>query len=196
MIVDIKPQERQKLIEELDLTNRLKLLSEFVSRDVHVLEIEKNIHMKTQKKFEKGMKDAVLREKLKTIEQELGGDNVTEEDKEIDELRTRLKKAKMSSEADEKAMKELDRLARMSQYNPESSYIRTYLEWFADLPWNIEDKSDVDIKRAQKVLDEDHYGLKKVKERIIEYLAVLKLKKQNGEVVMDKKSGKEVHKIK
>jgi len=196
MIVDIKPQERQKLIEELDLTNRLKLLSEFVSREVHVLEIEKNIHMKTQKKFEKGMKDAVLREKLKTIEQELGGDNVTEEDKEIDELRTRLKKAKMSSEADEKAMKELDRLARMSQYNPESSYIRTYLEWFADLPWNIEDKSDVDIKRAQMVLDEDHYGLKKVKERIIEYLAVLKLKKQNGEVVMDKKSGKEVHKIK
>src|SRR3989344_3563721 len=196
MIVDVKPNERQLLVEELDLTNRLKLLSEYVSREVHVLELEKNIHMKTQKKFEKGMKDAVLREKLKTIEQELGGEVATEEDREIEDLRRKLKKAKMSDVAEEKAMKELERLARMSQYNPESSYIRTYLEWLADLPWNIEDKSEVDIKRAEDVLNKDHYGLKKVKERIIEHLAVLKLKKQNGYKEDHKKGSKEPRKIK
>lgn len=197
MIVDVKPFERQMLVEELNLTNRLKMLSEFISREVHVLELERNIHVKTQKKFEKGMKDAVLREKLKTIEQELGNDPGHEDDKEIDELTAKLKKAKLPQEAMDKATKEIGRLKKMSPYNPESSYIRSYIEWILELPWNIEDKDEVDVKKAERVLNEDHYGLKKVKERVIEYLAVLKLKKQNGiEEKGAKKDQKMIRKIK
>lgn len=196
MIVDVKPVERQMLVEELDLTKRLKLLSEFVSREVHVLELEKNIHMKTQKKFEKGMKDAVLREKLKTIEQELGGEGGHEDDKEIEELIAKIKKAKLPQEAMDKAMKEIGRFKKMSQYNPESSYIRTYLDWLADLPWNIEDKDEVDIKKAERVLNEDHYGLKKVKERVLEYLAVLKLKRQIASKEKPSKGQKMSQKVK
>ncbi|OGK40069.1 endopeptidase La [Candidatus Roizmanbacteria bacterium RIFCSPHIGHO2_12_FULL_44_10] len=175
MILDLKTPDRQELLEETDLLKRLKIEADMVSKEVKILEIEKNIHLKTQKKFEKGMKDAVLREKLKTIEQELGSDG--SEDREITELKRKIKKVNMSKEAEEKAMKELKRLAQMSQYNPEASYIRTYLEVLVDLPWSEVSKGEVDIKKAQKILDKDHYGLKKAKERIIEYLAVMKLKK-------------------
>lgn len=175
MILDIKTHERQMLLEELHLISRLKKEAELIANEVKVLELERNISMKTQQKFEKGMKDAVLREKLKTIEKELGDE--VKEDKEIRELRTRIKSAKMSKEAEEKAMKELKRLAQMSQYNPESSYVRTYLEWLTELPWQITTPSDVDIKKAESILNEDHFGLKKIKERILEYLAVMKLKK-------------------
>lgn len=174
MILDLKARERQMLLEELSLLGRLKRESEFINNEVNVLEIEKNISMKTQKKFEKGMKDAVLREKLKTIEEELGGDS--REERDIKELRDKIKKARMPKEAEEKATKELNRLAQMSQYNPESSYIRTYLEWLVDIPWTIENGDDVNIKKAEKVLNEDHFGLKKVKTRILEYLAVMKLR--------------------
>lgn len=177
MILDIKTPVRQQLLEENDLRARLQKEAELITNEVKVLEIEHSISVKTQKKFEKGMKDAVLREKLKTIEQELGEE--TQENRDINELRTKLKKAKMNAEAEEKAFKELDRLAQMSPYNPEASYIRTYLEVMADLPWSEETKGDVDIKKAEKVLNADHYGLKKVKERILEYLAVMKLKELN-----------------
>lgn len=184
MILDLKTPDRQELLEETDLLKRLKIEADMVSKEVKILEIEKNIHLKTQKKFEKGMKDAVLREKLKTIEQELGSDG--SEDREITELKRKIKKVNMSKEAEEKAMKELKRLAQMSQYNPEASYIRTYLEVLVDLPWSEVSKGDVDIKKAQKILDKDHYGLKKAKERIIEYLAVMKLKKLSEEDVTRK----------
>lgn len=174
MILDVKTPVRQKLLEEDDLLVKLQKEAELITNEVKVLEIERSISVKTQKKFEKGMKDAVLREKLKTIEQELGDE--TPENRDINELRAKLKKAKMNKEAEEKAFKELDRLAQMSPYNPEASYIRTYLEVMADLPWSESTKGDVDIKKAEKVLNADHYGLKKVKERILEYLAVMKLK--------------------
>jgi ATP-dependent Lon protease len=174
MILDIKPHERQGLLEELNLSLRLKKESEYITNEVRVLELERNISVKTQQKFEKGMKDAVLREKLKTIEQELGGDS--KEDKDIKELRTKILKAQMPKAAEEKALKELKRLAQMSQYNPEVSYIRTYLEWLIDLPWSVQADNNVDIKMAESILDEDHFGLKKIKERILEYLAVMKLK--------------------
>ncbi len=177
MILDVKTPIRQQLLEEDDLLKRLQKEAELITNEVKVLEIEHSISVKTQKKFEKGMKDAVLREKLKTIEQELGDE--TPENRDINELREKLKKAKMNPEAEEKAFKELDRLAQMSPYNPEASYIRTYLEVMADLPWSEETKGDVDIKKAEKVLNADHYGLKKVKERILEYLAVMKLKEMN-----------------
>lgn len=184
-ILDLKTREKQDLLEDMDVISRLKKEAEYISREVKVLELEHNIRVKTQKKFEKGMKDAVLREKLKTIEKELGGDS--KEDKDIKELRLKIKKAKMPKEAEEKALKELERFAQMSQYNPETSYIRTYLEWLTEIPWSVESPSNVDIKRAEKILNEDHYGLKKVKERIVEYLAVMKLKnkKQKGKKKAD-----------
>ena len=183
MVLDLTPHERQKLLEEVDVVKRLQKEAELVTKEVQILEIEKNIHVKTQKKFEKGMKDAVLREKLKTIEQELGGEG--DQDKDMDELRAKIKKAKMPKDAEEKALKELKRLSQMNQFNPESSYIRTYLEVLTDLPWSVMSQDRFDIKKAKKILDDDHYGLKKAKERILEYLAVMKLKKDQ-----EKKSGK------
>lgn len=177
MILDIKTHERQILVEELDLVARLKKEAEFIANEVKVLELERNISMKTQQKFDKGMKDAVLREKLKTIEKELGDE--TKEDKEIRELREKIKSARMPKEAEDKALKELKRLSQMSQYNPETSYVRTYLEWLTELPWQTASPADVDIKNAERILNEDHFGLKKIKERILEYLAVMKLKKLN-----------------
>lgn len=174
MILDLKPDERQELLEEIDLLNRLKKESDLVTKEVKVLEIEKNIHLKTQKKFEKGMKETVLREKLKTIEKELGGEN--SEDKEIAEFEEKIKKLKLPEGAKEKAMTELNRLAKMSPYNPEASYVRTYLEVLTDLPWGKKSHTKIDIKKAEKILDADHYGLEKAKARILEYLAVMKLR--------------------
>lgn len=179
MILEIKNQERQSLLEELNVLERLKKEAEFITKEVKILEIERSISAKTQEKFEKGMKDAVLREKLKTIEKELGEEG--KEDKEIRELREKIKKAGMPKAAEEKALKELKRLSQMSQFNPEASYIRTYLDWLVELPWSIETPNNVDIKKAEEILNEDHFGLKKVKERILEYLAVMKLKKKNEE---------------
>ena len=178
-ILDVRTDVRQMLLEELDLKKRLEKEAELISNEVKVLELERSISAKTQEKFEKGMKDAVLREKLRTIEKELGEE--TKEDKEIRELREQIKKARLPREGEKKALKELKRLSQMSQYNPESSYIRTYLEWLVELPWQIESPTDVDIKKAEKILNEDHYGLKKIKERILEYLAVMKLKQIKAE---------------
>jgi len=117
-------------------------------------------------------KEMVLREQLKTIQKELG---IDDEQGEVEEFRRKIKIAKMPSETEEKIMKELNRFAKLSQYNPEASYLRTYLEWIADLPWNKKSKEEVDLKKAEKILNADHYGLSTVKERIIEYLAVNKL---------------------
>jgi ATP-dependent Lon protease len=175
MILDLDLKTRQDLVEENDLLKRLKKEADLVSKEVQVLEIEKNIHNKTQEKFEKGMKDAVLREKLKTIEQELGGQG---QDQDIEELRLKIQKAKMPKLAHEKAIKELNRLASMNSMNPEASYIRTYLEVLVDLPWSSKSVDHFNIAKAQEILDQDHYGLEKAKERILEYLAVMKLKEE------------------
>ncbi|KXK09023.1 MAG: Lon protease [Microgenomates bacterium OLB22] len=190
MVLDLKVEERQILIEELDTKRRLQLEAEYVTKELKVLELERKIHNKTQKKFEKGMKDAVLREKLKTIEQELGGmPDGLGEDKDMDELKKKILRAKMPPEAHEKAIKELARLAKMAPFNPEVSYVRTYLELMVELPWNKMSKGVLDINKAQKVLDADHYGLKKVKERILEFLAVMKLKEMQAK---SKKNSKDV----
>ena len=178
MVLDISAEERQELLEEISLLKRLKREAELVTKEVQILEIEKNIHVKTQKKFEKGMKDAVLREKLKTIEQELGGEE--DDGKDLNELRSKIKKAKMPKEAEEKALKELKRLSQMNQFNPEFSYVRTYLDVLVDLPWDVRSNHTFNIKHAERILDDEHYGLKKAKERILEYLAVMKLKEEDN----------------
>ncbi len=177
MVLDIKNKEQQDLLEEEDLKKRLQKQVEYINRELKILEIEQNISNKTQKKFEKNMKETFLREKMKTIEEELG---TKSDDRDIYEYREKIKKAKMPKDVEEKAIKELKRLAQMSQFNPESSYVRNYLDWLVDIPWAIEEKTlNVDIKKAENILDEDHYGLAKVKERILEFLAVMELKKRD-----------------
>lgn len=191
MILDIKSNERQKLLEETDLKTRLQNEVEYINKEIKVLELEHNISNKTQKKFEKNMRETFLREKMKTIEEELGdkGDNV-----EVNEYRKKIKDAIMPIEVQKKAIKELKRLSQMSQYNPEASYIRSYLDWLVEVPWDKSSEQNIDIKIAEKILDEDHFGLKKVKERIIEFLAVMKLKSiqdENSKKMKQKKP--EVH---
>ncbi len=174
VVLDLKPQERQMLLEEEGSKGKLKKEIDFVNREIKVLEIEYSLSSKTQKKFDQGMKESILREKMKTIEEELGEKG---EDKDTAEYREKIKKAKMPKEVEEKAEKELKRLKQMSQFNPEASYVRTYLDWLADLPWSVISANNVEIKQAEKILNEDHYGLKKIKERILEYLAVIEMRK-------------------
>jgi len=171
-VLELKPGERQALLEELDVKKRLEKVVELLSREIKVLELEKKIASKTQERFEKGAREVMLRERLKTIEKELGEND---EDGETKELMDKLRKAKMPAEIEEKAKKEITKLAQMNQFNPEAGYIRNYLDWLLDLPWSVESKNTVNIKQAEKILDEDHFGLEKVKERIVEYLAVHKL---------------------
>ena len=121
---------------------------------------------------------------MKTIEEELGGKG---EDRDIGEYRDKIKKARMPKSVEEKAIKELKRLSQMSQFNPEASYIRTYLDWLVEIPWSVASPNEIDIKQAEKVLNEDHFGLKKIKERILEYLAVIELRKRNEQKEANKK---------
>src|SRR5579862_3770839 len=170
--LDLKPHERQELLEMSNVKERLQKLSELLSKEIKILELERRIASKTQERFEKGAREAMLRERLRTIEEELGD---KEENSEVRVLLSKIKDAKMSSEVEEKAKKELNKLQNMNQFNPEAGYIRNYLDLMVALPWGKESKDSADIGFAEKILDEDHYGLKKAKERIVEYLAVHKL---------------------
>ena len=170
-VLDIKPSERQELLEINDVRKRLEKITNLLTEELKVLELEKRIASKTQERFEKGAREAILRERLKTIEKELGDEDETG----TQELLEKIKKAKMPEDIEEKARKEAKKLAQMAQFNPEAGYIRNYLEWLVSLPWAVKSQNNLDIKTAEKILDQDHYGLKKAKERIVEYLAVHKL---------------------
>jgi ATP-dependent Lon protease len=171
-VLDLKPIDKQVLLEETDVRKRLEKVTDLLAKEIKVLEIERRIASKTQERFEKGAREVMLRERLKTIEKELGE---SDEDSEVRDLLTKLKAAKMPEEIEEKTKKEIKKLSQMNQFNPEAGYIRNYLDWLLSLPWAVESKSNVNVKMAEKILDEDHYGLEKVKERIVEYLAVHKL---------------------
>ncbi|MBI2195617.1 MAG: endopeptidase La [Candidatus Levybacteria bacterium] len=171
-VLDIKPVGKQELLEIANVKERLEKITEILTKELKVLDLERKIASKTQERFEKGAREVMLRERLKTIEKELGeGD----EGGEIKELMDKIKKAKMPEDVEAKAKKEVSKLAQMNQFNPEAGYIRNYVDWLIGLPWSVESKNNVDVKNAEQVLDDDHYGLKKVKERIVEYLAVHKL---------------------
>ncbi len=170
--IDLKPQERQEILEMTDVKARLQKLTELLGKEIKILELERRIASKTQERFEKGAREAMLRERLRTIEEELGD---KEENSEMRVLLNKIKDAKMPEEVEEKAKKELNKLQNMNQFNPEAGYIRNYLDLMVALPWSEESKDSANIKSAEKILDEDHYGLQKAKERIVEYLAVHKL---------------------
>lgn len=180
-ILDVKPVDKQMLLEISLVNERLERVAQLLSRELKILELEKTIASKTQAKFDKGMREAILRERRRTIDKELGALGVEEEDdKEIKELRQKIEKAKMPDDVNKKALEELDRLKKMSPNNPELGYIRTYLDWLVALPWSKESPNNVSLSKAKKVLDEEHYGLEKIKERITEYLAVMKLKNKKS----------------
>lgn len=186
-VLDVKSSERQRLLETDNVRERLESEIGYLSKEVKILELEKKIANKTQEKFDKNVREQVLRERMKTIEKELGEEG---EGKEIRELKTKIRKAGMPRDIREKAEKELARLAQMSQYNPEASYVRTYLDWLIDLPWSNASPSDVEIQKAEEILNQDHYGLAKMKERIVEYLAVMKLRRKQDAQGADKQEKK------
>ncbi|MGI5826524.1 MAG: endopeptidase La [Patescibacteria group bacterium] len=180
-VLDIKAVDKQMLLEISQVNERLERVAQLLSRELKILELEKTIANKTQAKFDKGMREAILRERKRTIDKELGALGVEEEDdKEIKELRQKIEKAKMPRDINKKALEELDRLRKMSPNNPELGHIRTYLDWLVALPWSVESPNNVSLSKAKKILDEEHYGLEKIKERITEYLAVMKLKSKGN----------------
>lgn len=175
-VLNVNTETKQKLLETLDLKVRLYAINDLLTKELKVLEIEKNIANKTQAKFSKHMKETVLRERLATIKAELGEDEDPEA-QELEDMHDAIHKLKLPKKSLAKIHKEFSRLERMSTHNPESSYIRTWLETVLELPWNRATKDHVSVKAAERILNLDHHGLEEVKERILEYLAVMKLKK-------------------
>ncbi|MBI4097447.1 MAG: endopeptidase La [Candidatus Levybacteria bacterium] len=171
-VLDLKPSQKQELLELTNVKARLERVAELLAKEIKVLELERKIASKTAERFEKGAREVMLRERLKTIEKELGE---SDEDNEIRELMQKIKESGMPEEIEEKARKEAKKLAQMAQFNPEAGYIRNYLDWLIDLPWSKESKTDLEVRKAEKMLNDDHFGLKDAKERIVEYLAVQKL---------------------
>jgi ATP-dependent Lon protease len=169
----LKVEAKQEILETLGARERLEKLSVILKKETEILEIQKNIRNKVEKEMGETQREFILREQLKAIQQELGERD--ERGSEIEEYRAKIAEAKMPEEAEERALKELDRLEKMPFQAPEGVVVRTYLDWLVTVPWSQKTEELVDIDEAQKVLDEDHYGLSKVKERILEFLAVRKL---------------------
>ncbi|MFW6158497.1 MAG: endopeptidase La [Planctomycetota bacterium] len=172
--LNIKPAEKQTVLEEFNIEARLQKVTGLVAREMDVLELGSRIQKEVQSEMTKRQREYYLRQQLKAIRQELG--EADEQGQEIEELRQQIEEADMTEEAREIAEKELDRLARMSPNAAEYSVARTYLDWLIALPWTRESEDKLDVKEAKRVLDEDHHDLEKIKQRILEYLAVRKLK--------------------
>ena len=168
--IQISLVEKQKLLENLSVQNRLESLLTFIESEIEVLSVEKKIRGRVKNQMEKTQREYYLNEQLKAIQKELGE---TEDGKdEIQNLEEAIKKAKMTKEAEEKSLAELKKLKSMSPMSAESTVVRNYLDWMVSLPWGKTSKVNTDINNAKKILDEDHYGLEKVKDRILEFLAV------------------------
>jgi ATP-dependent Lon protease len=172
-------EDKQQILETLDLQERLKLLLAMLSKEVRVLELTTKVQSEVNTELSKSQRDYYLREQLKAIQRELGeSDDRTEE---LDELRARIEASGMPEEASREAQREFDRLRRMNPGSPEYTVARTYLDWMVSLPWQKETTDRLDLREVQQTLDADHYGLEKVKERIIEFLAV-RIVKKDGKI--------------
>lgn len=168
MRIDLK----QILIETGDPYRRLELLKEFINGEIEILGLEKTIHGKVRKNMEKTQKDYYLNEQIKVIRKELGNEDGTDE---IEDLKKSVQESEMIEEAELKALKEIKRLEKMPPMSAESSVVRNYIEWLCDIPWKAQTSDNKDIDFADKVLNEDHYGLEEAKERILEFIAVRQL---------------------
>lgn len=171
----IKIEDKQDILASFDVKERMELIYEIISKELEILEIERKINSRVRKQIDKSQREYYLREQLKAIQKELGEKEGFGED--IDQYREKLEKLELPEEVQTKIEKELDRLSKLSQGSPEAGVIRTYLDWIFDLPWNEATDDNLDIKHARKVLEDEHYGLKKVKERVLEYLALRQLSK-------------------
>src|SRR5215216_2665218 len=169
----ISSEEKQELLEQVDVTKRLRRLSEILTRELEVVQLGSKIQSQVQSEIDKGQREYFLRQQLKAIQEELG--EADEQQAEINELRERLEAAGLPEEAKQAAEREPSRLEKLPPVAAEYGVIRTYLEWLVDLPWSKVTEDNLDIAHARKVLDEDHYDLDEVKDRILEYLAVRKL---------------------
>ena len=173
--LSLRLDERQQLLELVDAKDRLERLSSILARENELFQLEKKVRERVRDQMERGQREYYLQEQIRIIQEELG--QREEGLDEFGELRSLIQKAKMPKEIEEKALRELGRYERMQPLSPEGTVIRTYLEWLIDLPWAKRSKDRIDLHRAQRVLDEDHHGLEKVKDRILEFLAVRKLSK-------------------
>lgn len=172
--INLSLQEQQELLEMEDVKKRLERLTTFVNRELEVLELRGKIQSQAQAVMEKAQREFYLREQLKAIQRELG--ETDEHTMEINELRKKIEEANLPSEARKEAERELDRLSKMPPQAAEYTTCRTYLDWLLALPWCRSTEDNLDVERARQILDEDHYDLEKVKQRILDYLAVRRLK--------------------
>jgi len=174
-LLTVSNSEKQEILEELNVKARVEKAIALLSREIQRIKLGEEIQSEVHDEISKTQREYYLREQMKAIKKELGED---EGSVEINDLEKKIKEAKMSEEADKVAMKELDRLSRIPTQSPEYSVARTYIEWLADLPWSNSSDETLDVSKAKEILDEDHYGLEKIKERILEYLAVRALKQE------------------
>ena len=180
-ILSIKNQEKQAILENTDVLDRLKKINVYITKEKEILEVGQKVQKETQKQVGKFAREAMLREQMKAIEKELG---MGGEQSEFADLEKKLKAKKMPKSVEKKAMHELSRLDKMPPFSPESSYIQNYLEVLATLPWGKKNKVKIELDKAETILDDDHFGLSDIKERILEYLAVEKLtKKPQGTIL-------------
>jgi ATP-dependent Lon protease len=170
---DMTTEQRQELLETLDVVERLKTVSAFLARQIEILELKGRIQSEVKSELDKSQREYILREQLKAIQRELGEDDPQQA--EVAELREKVEASGMPEEVKERALKEVDRMSRIPTASPEVGVIRTYVDWLISLPWGKSTQDNLDIKQAAIVLDEDHSGLEKVKERILEYLSVRSL---------------------
>jgi len=167
---DMITEQRQELLETIDVAERLKIASAFLAHQIEVHELKGRIQSEVKSEMDKTQREYILREQMKAIQRELGEEDPQQAD--VNELRDKIEAAGMPDEVKTRALKEVDRMSRIPSASPEVGVIRTYVDWLVGLPWNVSTEDLHDIKEAAKILDEDHYGLEKVKERILEYLAV------------------------
>lgn len=173
--VYLKPEQKQGLLEIFEPYKRLENLNEYIAKEIKVLQIEEQIGDQVRRQVSDFQRDYYLKEQMKAIQRELGEDENTEI--EVEEYLGKIEKAKMPKEVKEKAEKEIKRLLKISPSSPDSGVIRTYVDWLIDMPWVKKTKDNTDLKRARAILEEDHFGLEEVKERVLEYLAVKQLNK-------------------
>jgi ATP-dependent Lon protease len=170
--------EQQRLLEVDSLVEKLRFLMQLLTREIEVLELGRKIQADAQNEMERGQREYILREQMKAIQRELG--EADEQQAEVEEFRTKIEAAKLPTEVHKEARRELDRLARLPIASAEYGVIRTYLDWVVSLPWSKSTTDNLDLAHARHVLNEDHYGLKDIKERILEFLAVRKLKAERS----------------
>jgi ATP-dependent Lon protease len=174
--LDLKVEDAQLILETIDPVERLRKVNELLSKEIEILMVQQDINIQARADIDRSQREYFLRQQLKAIQAELGEGNELYE--EIEQYKEKIKKAKMPPHAEEEALKQLKKLERMNPDTAETATLRNWLDTMVELPWSKSSRDNLNLKKAQKILDEDHYGLEKVKERIVEYLAVRKLKEK------------------